>query len=797
MVSLAIIALELLLMRALSFRFWHTFAAMVISVALLGFGAGGAFLTVFRKFFLKNRINSLFFLALTFSLSIPFSFYLTQMIPFDLYRLAWSPSDQLPYILLAEFSMLLPFLFGGGVIGLSLMDQPKFIGGHYAANLGGSGAGSILLIILMWVLPVGKLISLFALIAFAAAVIIIPTGKRKWIITVLIGGLLLLFQLIIIPPRPVLSEYKKLFMERNKPDVKTLYRLPGPAGRIDVLKGPSIHDAPPGMSLKNPHEIPDRMIMIINGSETNILYKVYSSEKWAFTDYTLGASVFHLGTFKKALILKAGGGAAIGRARFHHVGKITALQSNPGISRLITGPLSQFVGEVYSLDGVDIITRDARGFLESTDERFDLIQIPMMEPGGAAGAGSSFENYVFTVEALKRMLKTVNQYGFVVMTVEAKTPPRNGIRLFDLAVQSLKSLDLDPEERLAMMRSWETVTVVMKKEKFKDSDILNLRNFCDKRSFDLAYLPGLKSEEVNRYHRLPSPWYYEGASALLGADRKDYLERYVFDIKAATDNKPYFFQFLKWDKISALRQKIRGQTPAFLELGSLLQAVALAQSFVLAFIFIIFPLLPLKGFVAGTAKKAPVLLYFLLLGLGFMILEMGFLQKLILYLSLPIYSAASVIAFFLIFAGVGSRICHLWEEKFGITPGLVIGLNGIVLILVSLLYIFFLDSIFSLLQFDRIEFRFLVSGILIAPLAFAMGHFFPMGLSQAGKESMSLIPWAWAANGFASVIATVATPLVAMLIGFNLLISISLICYLTASILFCTILAKRQPAKAT
>ena len=151
-VSMATIGLELALMRALSLRFWSHFAYMVISVALLGFGASGTALTLLRRRILVRPRAWLAGLTLLFSLSILLLPRAAGRVPLDVHFLAWSFAE-LGHVLVVELLMFVVFFLAGAVVGIALMDSPDRINGHYAANLAGSGLGAVLAVILIMVVP--------------------------------------------------------------------------------------------------------------------------------------------------------------------------------------------------------------------------------------------------------------------------------------------------------------------------------------------------------------------------------------------------------------------------------------------------------------------------------------------------------------------------------------------------------------------------------------------------------------------------------------------------------------------
>jgi len=157
---------------------------------------------------------------------------------------------------------------------------------------------------------------------------------------------------------------------------------------------------------------------------------------------------------------------------------------------------------------------------------------------------------------------------------------------------------------------------------------------------------------------------------------------------------------------------------------------------------------------------------------------MGFLQKLILYLAHPIYSAAAVITAFLVCGGLGSQFSQRWRAR----PKHVIAVAAAAIVALALGYLFVLDTWLGLTQAQPLVVRFLIACATIAPLGFAMGHMFPAGLRQVGASQASLVPWAWGVNGFASVVATVGTPLVAAELGITRVIYVAIVCYLFAAV---------------
>ena len=781
LISASVVGLELGLMRWLALRWWHHFAYMIISVALLGFGASGVALTLTRGRMLARRRGWVCMLAIAMSLSIPVCTWASGLVPLNVYSLAWDLS-QLGNVALLEALIFIPFLLAGGAIGLVLTDRPERIGGHYAANLIGSGVGASMAVALMHVVSAGQLSTVMAVVSCAAAVVLLR-WRRAVVPLAVIGGVVLGLLAFAMPHQPIMSQYKMLSHVRRMDGTETIHQADGPLGKIDVVTNQAIHHVP-GLSLQWTGDIPPSALLILDGDQTSAIYDCPQVSDWAFTDYMTSAAAYHLGSGPSALIIGAGGGGDIGCAIFHLSSapgrSIVALEMNGQVIRAMKGPLADISGRVYLAEGLEVVAGEARGYLASTGRRFDIIQLPPIDAGGASGAGllAAQESYLYTVQAVGEMLKHLTDRGVLCITRWARVPPRDGLRAFDIAAEALKAAGLSPAERLAMIRSFSTVTVLVSNAPLTVEQQDRLRAFCDTRGFDLCYLPNITVGQVNRRHVLDRPYYFEAARGLLGPGRKAFLAEYLFDVEATTDDKPYYFNYFRWRAWPELRRQLKARSRTFLEKGEVMLLAALVQSVVLAGGLILLPLMAGARSIRAQRRKIPTLVYFFLLGGGFMLLEMGFLQKLILYLAHPIYSAATVITGFLIFAGLGSQLSGRWSgggRRIMATAAAAVA--GI-----SLAYIFALDVWLGLTQDWTLWVRMIIAAGTIAPLGVAMGHMFPIALRQVGRTSPALVPWTWGVNGFASVGATVAAPLAAMSFGFARLTLIAIACYVVAGL---------------
>jgi hypothetical protein len=349
---------------------------------------------------------------------------------------------------------------------------------------------------------------------------------------------------------------------------------------------------------------------------------------------------------------------------------------------------------------------------------------------------------------------------------------------------------------VALIRTWSTTTLLVKNGPLSAADIAKIRAFADERSFDLAYYPGMPREEANRYNILERPYFFDGATALLGPDRASFLRRYKFDISPATDDRPYFHDFFKWQVLPELLERRALGGAALLDWGYLILLSTLVQAGVLSCVLILAPLRFYRASSTPSADRWRVLVYFLTIGFAFLFVEIAWIQRFILFLGHPVYAIAIVLCGFLVFAGLGSGISPqlaAWVTTGHVSAttkrwrglgrlrlsALDLSVGGIVV--VALLYLCILPQLFPLLTALPDAPKIAIALLLIAPLAFCMGMPFPLALSRVSAWAPGLVPWAWGINGCASVLSAILATILAMNVGFTYVMLIAIMLYLVAA----------------
>jgi spermidine synthase len=575
------------------------------------------------------------------------------------------------------------------------------------------------------------------------------------------------------------------------PDAHVLAQRSSPLGLLTVVESPvvSFRHAP-GLSLGATSEPPPQLGVVTDADALTVITR-FAGDKSAldYLDQQITALPYHLLKTPRTLILGAGGGADVLSALYYDATHIDALELNPDLIDLVRGPFSAFAGGLYQREGVTVHIAEARSFVEASGQRWDLIQLALLDSFTAAAAGVQAlgESPLYTVEALQAYYGHLAPGGLLAITRWLLAPPRDAIKLFATAAVALEQRGVSsPGAQLAMIHSWNTATLLMKNGPFNAADIAAIRAFAEARSFDVAWYPGMSEAEANQFNQVTEPYLYRAAVALLGPARERFLNDYKFYITPATDDRPYFFRSFKWALLpELLAQRAQGGLTQ-VDAGYLVVLATFLQSVIASLVLILLPLAALRvrhrHHKPGAMTRWQVVLYFLALGFGFIFIEISFIQRFTLFLGHPLAAIAVVLAAFLVFAGLGSgMVASLAERR---QAAIVIAVAGIIAF--AGIYLMVLPVLLPSLVSLPAPIKTIIALVLIAPLGFAMGLPFPLGLERVSAEAPDLVPWAWGINGCASVVGAVLASILAMHIGFTLVVCIALGLYALAGAILTT-----------
>jgi hypothetical protein len=782
--SMAVLSLEIALTRIFSVSLWYHLAFMVISTALLGFGASGTLLTVRRDLLEKNLERNLTRFAGLTALGVVVAFAVMTRLPLDpLAPLTpkLTPAEQvwqtvlLVVLLLADYVLVVvPFFFAGLTMGSAFSAMAKRISTLYFADLIGAGLGCLVVVGVLWVLP-GQGVVLFAagLAALAAFFFSlwqaaeggrspIHASRSTFVATV---GAILLFAL-----SPVADRFLPLYIPPSKPlsqvnsdpTVKLVYTGVAPFARIDVLykEGASLGAWGLSQNCTAPPS-PEQMFITIDAAAiTAITHFDGNKESIGFVNCAPSSLAYQVRAepLKSALIIGPGGGIDVLTAYYNDVGRIVGAEINPLIINLVAdGALYRdYAGKLYTgYPQIQVELAEGRNFVARSQEKYDLIQFSQVDTWAAAASGaySLSENFLYTTEAFLDYYDHLTDDGMLTVGRWYFEPPQQAFRLVTLGTAALEARGVtNPSQHFMVVRAGDTATFIMKKTPFTAEEIGRLRGVVSKLSFSMLYAP----DETD-----PHNWFVRFFTA---PDREQFFRAYPLDVTPTTDNRPFFFEYYGWSNFGDFRS------------GKVTLVILLIQALLLAGGLILWPLwrFQRRGLATGGARR--FLVYFAALGIGYIFIELGLMQRFILFLGHPVYSTSVVLFSLLTFSGIGSFLSGrlLGERDPRQLQRLIIPGLG----LLTAVYIWALPPLFHLWLPLDLPYRVILSGLLLAPLGLLMGMPFPLGIRLVDRVNTTLVPWAWGVNGFGSVVGSILAVMIAQSYGFALVIGLAVIIYL-------------------
>lgn len=770
LISATIIAYQLVVMQIFVYTQWHHFGFMIISVALLGFGVAGTYLSIYSGRIIRKANSFIpWIIVLTgflMVLSVPLS--QSELIRFDSLLVFTNFNEKLK--LAATYLVyFLPFFSGALAIGVYFIEQKKVIGKAYFINLIGSALGSVLILFAMWQFKIEYLPYINAIFVFIAALLINPKYKKKLYYSCITFGFILLILFLIRPIQYKPSQFKGLTKAIALPGASIVEDKSSPYGTFHVIQSKLLRHAP-GLSLNYHDPIPEMQTIFVNGNWAGAL----GNYQYVDSNFYLRSSVFEL-PFKlispeRILVLGAGEGTNLSLAINHGNSNVTAVESNPFVIQwLKKSTETLYVSDQQS--HLEIYHSELRSFLMSDTAHYDLIMSPVLGSfGGTSGVNAIQEDYLMTIESVKELWNKLTNNGIAAFTTWIDYPSRYPLKLLASLIESLNELNItNPDQHIVAIRSWNTITFLLIKSSFTDS--IKVTDFCEKMCFDMVLLPNYTSQ-AEECNSLQDSLFSKYLIRLTTEQNKMFYDSYDFNIQPATDQQPFFHQFLKWDSLQKLKKVFGKENLPFMEIGYYIILLTFIQVIIIAFTLIIIPLL-LKRI--KTRDKWRIITYFSCIGLGYMFIEIVFIHQFILYFGNAIYATAAVISTMLLFSGLGSYYSqrlikknHHWL--------IVIGSIAILLVLTQLFSLTILHQTIGLLTAQKI----CVSLMILAPISFLMGIPFPIGISHLTTNPEKAIPWAWGLNGYFSVISVPLATIIAVESGYRWVFILASISYLIA-----------------
>ncbi len=792
-VSIAVIALQLMLMRALSVSHYYHFSYLVISTALLGFGASGTFLALFFDLLKRNIYFWNLLFHLLFLISIPISYTTAQSLPLDTQYVLYS-GEQLRLLIYYNLLIFIPFFFGGTIIGFMLSYFKKEVPELYGANLIGSGIGGIVALFLMYLFPAYQLPVTIAPIVFIAMVFFYISGFRERTFNIPVNLMLLLiglggavYSMISDPPYSV-DPYKSLanFQQLEiQGDAELIQERFGPRGQIDVYSSPTFHHtlfaSPLATALP-----PTQLALLIDGEVAGAVFSIDDAEQAGVMDYTPQSLPYRILENPHVLLLGESGGVNVWLAKRMGAEKITVVQTNPQIYDLFREDIFDLGGSVFDDERVEVVIQHPRLYLDRTNRQYDLIHFVAGETmaTGTGGLQGLNEDYLLTTESIAKARQLLSDDGLISITRGIQSPPRDNIKIFSMFSDVIAGYSGDsPENHLLVSRNYLAANTLLTKSPITEELISLFLEEARLLQLDREYYPGIITEEIDQMNMIEGPddvnysYIHHAIQQILFGDAEHFYDDWAYNVRAPTDDRPYFQDYFKWSSLELFWETYGDEWFQRLELGYVILLITFIQLAAVALLLIIAPLLFRLPTYLASKNKMPTLIYFFAIGTGFMFVEITFIQIFTKFLGDPIVSVSAIFTSILIFSGLGSSI----QKKLGLIASHRIRIAVAAIFLTTVFLLFASGPILDIFVGAGTVWRYLITVLMLMPVSFFMGWMFPSGMEVLEHQSDSLIPWAWGINGFASVTAAPLAIMLSMSVGFSNVILFGLGCYLLAA----------------
>lgn len=768
LVSFAALLLEISYTRIFSFKLYYYYTYLVIGLSLLGIGTGAVLVTISSR--LRNAKTEAIVMGgmLAAAASVVVGYVIIALVEIDT-RAIWeygslSSFANIGRLVVICFALFASFVAVGVIIATLLGRRTDDVGRLYFADLLGAGIACAIVVWLLGSIGAPATVALAGLI-LAAGGLRLAWGHARIAPAV---GVALVLVLLAAALRPGLLPDQRVDATKVQlDDSNTLYSSWSPLFRVDVVQ-----------------PTPDVRLLYHDGLLGSAIYR-YDGDPSTLTRFDHDPRSIPFDVLGKApkdvLIIGAAGGHEILTSLYFDADHIDAVELNPVTYSLVTDEFADFSGHLADNPHVNYVKGDGRSYLARSDTTYDMIWYPAPDSYSASNAASSgafvlSESYLYTTETIKSSLEHLQPRGvlaaqFGEFDYDAK--PNRTTRYVATAREALAELGIDdPSGHILVATSpagddgGNLSTIVVSPTPFTRAQVAAFLDTLDAiPGAMLRYAPGNAQDN--------------SVSELIALDDDDldqWLADYPYDVRAISDNRPFFWHFTPFDDVIANFDQPIDRTDFEDSVGERVLLLLLGISVAFAAVFLLLPFFRIRSIWSELPRKPRSALYFAALGLGFMFFEISLIQKLTLFLGYPTYSLTVTLMSILVFTGIGA----LWSNRFKHRTRAIIPVLFAAIVALTAFYLFALTPLTDALLGWPLAARIAVTFIVLAPLGLCLGMFMPLGLgtvSDLTEHPHEYVAWGWAVNGFASVVGAVLTTVLAMTFGFNLVLVLALAVY--------------------
>ena len=771
--SASVLLLELALTRIFSVLLWAHLAFMVVGTALFGFGLSGVFLALGGRGRLGRSFANLGLLCFVMAFSIIGCYLVVTNVPFQMWSFLENPANYL-YLGIWYIALVVPFFLAGLIVAELLSTYSHHSSRLYGVDLIGAAAGSLTLIPIIPVFGAEGTVVCAALFAMIAAFALTSRERvmlRNFaILAVVVLGFILPRADTVLPLK--FHQGKRRFMQAvaNNHIYATRWST---LSRVDI----GYHD-------KRTFDI-----WIDGGTNESAIFKWSGNESTLKPMYfsSIG-TVYDLkqGTSPRVMIIGPAGGKEVLVALSYGASSVDAVEMDPSIVELVNQPkYANFMGRLYQNPRVRLINDEGRSFLRrQPSNSYDVIQsVNNYTPVAiSSGALNLSEAFLFTKEAFGDYLDRLTPDGVLALHRGA------ALRLALTAVEVLSERGYANPAQHILISSGEVPHFdgfYLKRSPWTAPEVDRISKYLEGRPLQggRKFLWNPLSEEGN--HAL-----YQQILRSPVDQHPAYYKSLGVNLFPVTDDRPFIEHFLRFgrQKLSPnlpgeFRRRDQDKWRGIVPLGDFPYIAILAESAVLALLFIGVPLFVFAGSSRNHPYFSRFIAYFACLGFSFIVVEICLMKRYVLFLGNPAYSITTVLVALLCGAGIGSMATsHLGKKN--PASGAVVTLAAVALAVA--LEALVSPQIFAHYLALSFSARVAIASLALLPLGFVMGMPFPMGLRlisltcRGEEDRRKMVAWAWGVNGYTTVVGSAATVFVALFFGFKAALAAAVCGYLIA-----------------
>ena len=735
--ALVMLSTEVTVTRLLAYKLFYHYVFLVLSLALLGLAAAGAWIYALetKKFGRRTYVRGTLGVA---ALSVLFVFAYVWLAPHSNISLAKIHGPAvIPYLVPLSLILVGLYFCAGLVFSAYFTQYKEHFHKLYATDLIGAATGCAASLGLMWWIgPVNALLTTAILTAGVAW--IIPRDRER------IGGLWYGLAAITVVAAVAAVIRPQIVDAGRGADVPSVEVSWNHLARTDRTS-PSSY--------------------VIDGDAGTYLGTLGKGMASADLEFAL------VDPHPSVAIIGVGAGQQLAESLDHGASSVLGIDINPAIIGWSRGKDAKFNKGIYNRPDVTIRVDEGRHAIRSTDQRFDLVLMHAIDTytASAMGAYSLSENHLYTVEAFGDFHAVLAEGGVMAIRRWVFYPPRENLRLFITAVTALEQVGVErPGDHLLVVVPTRDYTrpdlkvwglLMFGHDPLTPEQLAAADREVNERGWSYLYRPGAE---------IDTPF----TAFVQATDRRQFYDDYPYFVTPCRDRKPFFFQLAK--PLSIIEVGL-GSRVEFYDTSTVTLLVSLVLLVSLTLLLLAVPLVIRRRKLIESRPTGVRTLYFAFLGVGFMTAEIAAIQTMTFFLGHPIYALVVVLLGILAFAGLGSLAVSR------IPPARSAWVCGVVALLAGLSALALFPLVQSLIA-APFALRVALTLLYLALVCVVMGMPMAAGIRLIGEDNRTQVAWAWVCNGGAGVIGSNLCMLVMIYFGTPAAFMLAALCYLVATV---------------